>query len=123
MTNLSRVVDPGDVSGILKGEFQPTSTIRAANRDLVNNGKRPAVVAPVLQGINVLPLSMQEDWLAKLNFRRLRRTMTEAVSTAAFSDLHGTNPIPGMAYGAEFGMTSKHKLRSPHLADLPTHSY
>jgi len=81
------------------------------------------MVAPVLRGVDVLPLSVQEDWMAKMNFQRIRGTLTEAVSTAAFSNLHGTNPIPGMVYASEFGMTSKHKLRSPHLADVPTYSY
>lgn len=123
MTNLSRVIDPGDAPGIIKGEFQPTSAMRAANRELVNKGKQPATVTSILQGINVTPLTAQEDWMAKLNFQRLRHTMTEAVATAAYSDLHGTNPIPGMAYGAQFGMTSKHKLRVPELHDIPTHSY
>lgn len=123
MTNLGRVVDPGDVKGVLKGEFQPISVMRAANRELVGKGRKPAVVAPTLQGINVLPLNAQEDWMAKLNFQRLRHSMTEAVSTAAFSDLHGVHPVPGMVFGAEFGLTRKHRLRSPHLADVPEYSY
>lgn len=123
MSNLSRVIDPGDGQHILKGEYKPTSVIHALNQQLVNKGQRPVMVAPILQGINVLPLNVQEDWLAKLNFQRLRDTISESAATAALSDLHGTHPIPGMAYGAEFGMTGKHKLRAPHLHDVPEHSY
>ncbi len=123
MSNLTRVVDPGDARHVLKGEFQPASVVRALNRDLVKQNKRPVEHAPVLRGADVVPLEVQEDWMAKMNWQRLRGTLTEAAATAAFSDLHGTHPIPGVAYGAEFGMTSKDKLKKPHLHDIPHFGY
>ena len=122
--NVSRVKNPGDVEGVLKGEFQPTSELRATNRRLVQEGKRPADYAPVLKGIDVMPLVVQEDWMAKLNHERLTKTLTDAAAEGSVSDLHGLNPTPGMAYGAEFGITKKKGLFvPPHLAGLESWRY
>jgi DNA-directed RNA polymerase subunit beta' len=122
--NVSRVKNPGDASGILKGEFQPTSQLRATNRKLQQKGKRPADYAPVLKGVDVMPRVMQDDWMAKLNYNRLTQTLTDAAAEGSMSDLHGLHPIPGAAYGAEFGMTKKKdQFRAPHLAGLPEWGY
>jgi DNA-directed RNA polymerase subunit beta' len=122
--NVSRVTHPGDVEGVLKGEFQPTSEMRATNRALVQQGRRPADYTPVLKGIDVMPLVVQEDWMAKLNHERLTKTLTDAAAEGAVSDLHGLNPTPGMAYGAEFGLAKKKSLfKPPHIAGLPSWSY
>lgn len=123
MGNLTRVRDPGDAPNILKGEYQQASNVRAINRELVARGKKPVEHTPILQGINVLPLSVQEDWMAKLNFARLRGTLSEAAATGGRTDLHGVHPIPGMAFGAEFGMTSEHARTHPHLKNVPRHGY
>ncbi len=123
MGNLTRVVDPGDENDVLKGEFQPRSQIQARNRELSKSGKKPVQHVPVLQGIDMLPLTVQEDWLAKLNFNRLRESVVDAAATGSYSNLHGTNPIPGAAYGAEFGVVKKKLPRAPRLKKLPKYSY
>jgi len=123
MTDLTRVRDPGDAPGVLKGEFHSASQIRALNRQLIKNKQQPVDSSPVMKGINVMPLKVQEDWMAKLNHEQLRGSLVEAAATLGASDLHGVHPIPGIAYGAEFGMTSKHKALHPHLADVPPHGY
>lgn len=123
MSNLTRVRNAGDASGILRGEYQQASKIRALNADLQRKGKRPVKHSPIMKGIDVMPLVMQEDWMAKMNYNSLTKTLTEAAAEGAVSDLHGLHPIPGAAYGAEFGMTSKHTHKKPHLADVPTWSY
>jgi DNA-directed RNA polymerase subunit beta' len=123
MSNLTRVRNSGDASGILRGEYQPTSKIRALNADLQKKGKRPVQHSPIMKGIDVMPLTMQEDWMAKLNYNSLTKTLTESAAEGSVSDLHGLHPIPGAAYGAEFGMTKKHQLKKPHLFNVPTWSY
>ena len=71
-----------------------------------------------------MPRVMQDDWMAKLNYNRLTKTLTDAAAEGSVSDLHGLHPIPGAAYGAEFGMTKKkHHFRAPHLSDLPDWGY
>ena len=123
MSNLTRVVDPGDASDVLKGDYQPTSVMQALNKQLVQHGKKPVEHAPILKGVNVMPLQVQEDWLAKMNFERIRGSVMQAAATGAYSNLHGTHPIPGIAYGAEFGMTEKQKHVLPHLKGIPEYAY
>jgi len=123
MSNLTRVRAPGDAEGILRGEFQPTSKIRALNAQLVRDGKRPVSHSPVMKGIDMAPRALQEDWMAKLNHNRLTQTITDAAATGAASDIHGLHPIPGAAYGAEFGMTEKDQFKAPHLKGVPRYSY
>ena len=76
-----------------------------------------------MKGINVMPLKVQEDWMAKLNHEQLRGSLVEAAATLGSSDLHGLHPVPAIAYGAEIGLTSKHKALHPHLADVPPYNY
>jgi hypothetical protein len=123
MSNLTRVRSSGDAEGILRGEFQPTSKIRALNAQLVREGKRPISHSPVMKGIDMAPRVLQEDWMAKLNHNRLTQTITDAAATGAISDIHGLHPIPGVAYGAEFGMTEKDQFKAPHLKGVPRYSY
>ena len=124
MSNVARVRNPGDAQGVLKGEFQPTSQMRAENAKLVKAGKKPVKYSPVLKGVDVAPLAVHDDWMAKLNYARLTKTLTDAAAEGSLSDLHGMHPIPGAAYGAEFGMTKKkHQFALPHIKDKPEWSY
>jgi hypothetical protein len=102
MTNLSKVSDPGDHDTLLKGDHASTSEIVAFNRAL-KPGHRPVHHEPVLQGINMLPLEMQTDWIARLQSRELKNTLLDAAAEGWKSALHSTHPIPAMAYGKSFG--------------------
>jgi len=125
MGNLTKVRDPGDAEGILRGEFQPASEVRAINRELIKAGKKPIEHSPVLKSIDYMPLSVQEDWLAKLQHTHLRETMLEAAATGARSNLHGIHPVPGAAYGAEFGLSTEDSKKPGlgHLKDVPRYAY
>ena len=125
MSNLSEVTDPGDHPSVLRGEFRPTSVLFKMNEQLHKEGKTPIDHKPVLKGVDFLPLEIQEDWMAKLQHNHLRDTLIEAAAENGVSHLHGTHPIPGIAFGAEFGLTSKDSL-SPgheHLRTVPLHHY
>jgi len=118
MGELTKVRDPGDAgTEVLKGEYRNASKIRALNKELARRGKKPIEHSPILKGIDVLPLEVQEDWMAKMMHQKLRSTVIEAASTGAVSDIHGLHPVPGMAYGAEFGLTKKDSLK-PRLGHL-----
>ena len=102
MTNLSTVKDPGDHDALMAGDHAPTSEIVAHNRNL-KAGQRPIHHEPTLQGINMLPLELQTDWIARLQSRELKNTVLDAAAEGWKSALHSTHPIPAMAYGKEFG--------------------
>jgi DNA-directed RNA polymerase subunit beta' len=102
LTNLTKVEDPGDHKGFLRGDFAATSYVAGLNRGLPK-GKKPIVHQPVLKGVNVLPLEMQEDWLARLNHQNLTKTIVEAAQEGWVSKLHGAHPIPSVVHGARIG--------------------
>lgn len=123
LSDMTRVVDSGDHDGVVKGQFTSTAKLAVQNRDLARRGLKPAAHMPVLKGIDVMPLEVQEDWMAKMNHNHIRDTVADAAIYGQASNLHGTNPIPGMAYGAEFGMTEKDKFKKPGLANVPRWAY
>jgi DNA-directed RNA polymerase subunit beta' len=123
--NLTKISDPGDAEGILHGEFQSASKVQAMNAELIKAGRKPIEHTPILKGVDMIPFDVHEDWMAKLQHNRLTSTLQQAAATAGVSHIHGTHPVPGIAYGAEFGMTSAKALTPGlgHLKNVPTHSY
>ena len=103
LTDLARVEDAGDNEEVMPGDMISSSKLAKMNANLPK-GKKPATFKPVLKGVNYLPLHMQEDWAAKLNFNRLKGTIIDGALQGHQSDLHGRSPVPGMMYGAEFGL-------------------
>jgi DNA-directed RNA polymerase subunit beta' len=120
MTSVTRVKDPGG-SSLLRGEVYPLAHVNKVNQDL----KDKVVHEPVIKGVNMLPHDMHSDWMAKLQHERLTGTITEAAATMGRANIHGSHPIPGLAYGAEFGLTSEHAAKPGfgHLANVPAHNY
>jgi DNA-directed RNA polymerase subunit beta' len=105
LTNLGKVDDPGDHPDYVRGDLVPTSRAEGWNRE---NGKKAKVkVIPVLKGTNMLPLDMQEDWMARLNYQRGKDTIRNAVQQGWKSDIHGAHPIPAVAFAKEFGQPTK----------------
>lgn len=120
MTSVTKVKDPGN-SGLVRGEIYPVSHV---NKIMQQTGTKVQHV-PVLRGIDMLPYDLHTDWMAKLQHQRLKETLMEAAATMGRSDIHGSHPIPGVAYGAEFGLNTTHanKPGYGHLADVPKHRY
>tara|TARA_B100000131_G_scaffold166520_1_gene160998 strand:- start:21527 stop:27796 length:6270 start_codon:yes stop_codon:yes gene_type:complete len=100
ITNLGRVSDPGD-SNFVKNDYVSLSHAAALNR----SGKmaKPIVVEPTLRGIETLPLDQTTDWIARLQYRKLKETFIRAANEGWESDIHGIHPAPGITYSAEFG--------------------
>jgi len=105
LTNLTKVDDPGDFGPYVRGDFAPQTEIANLNRH--NKGAKPIKHTPVLKGVNMLPLDMQEDWIARMNHQRLSQTVVEAAQQGWTSKLHGKHPIPPVVYGAELGKAKK----------------
>lgn len=102
LTNLAEVTDPSGNSGFLPGDKMAASQIEAHNADLPK-GFKPVKYKPLLRGTNVLPNEVQTDWMARLQFRDLKRTIIQGAAEGWSSDVHGIHPIPGMATASEFG--------------------
>jgi DNA-directed RNA polymerase subunit beta' len=109
LTNLSRVADPGD-SDHLHGDMVLRTVVDEHNRGL-KHGEHPIVADPIIRSANQIALDQHEDWMARLNFQRIKQTVLEGAARGWKSDLHGSNPVPGYAFGAEFGRGTKEK---PH---------
>lgn len=102
MTNLGVVDDPGD-SNFIRGDMVPLTRLASLNKSL----KNPASVTPILRGVETLPLDQTTDWIARLQYRRLKETYIRAANEGWKSDIHGTHPAPGIAFSAEFGKKDK----------------
>ncbi|CAB4131671.1 rpoB DNA-directed RNA polymerase subunit beta [uncultured Caudovirales phage] len=109
LTNLTKIKDPGSSSGLIRGDFASTTHVSSINRNMPK-GAHPIVHEPILKGVNVLPLEMQEDWIAKLNHENLSETIINAAQRGWTSHLHGLHPIPPIVFGAEFGKVEKGKV-------------
>jgi|APSaa5957512535_1039671.scaffolds.fasta_scaffold00130_40 DNA-directed RNA polymerase subunit beta' len=104
LTNLGVVEDPGEVGdeeGIIRNDYVSLTKVNALNR--ANKGKETVKVVPVLRGVETLALDQTTDWIARLQYRKLKETFTRAANEGWKSDIHGVHPAPGIAYTAEFG--------------------
>lgn len=107
MSNLAQVEESGDHPEYLRGDLVPASEAYAWNK--TNTGKTQMKLKPVLKGLNVLPFTGNEDWMARMNFQRLKETLQEGSMRGWKSNIHSTHPTPGMAYGVEFGKGDPNK--------------
>lgn len=112
LTNLTKVKDPGH-SEHIHGDILPTSIVEEHNRNLAP-GKKPIHHEPILRGVAQVPTVGSTDWMARLNYRQLHSTIQQAASQGWKSDIHGSHPIPGLAYGAEFGKPPPGKAKGAY---------
>jgi len=112
MGNLTRIEDPKDHPDLLRGQHYPRKEVERINRERMAMKLTPIQHEPILKGVNVLPLEMTEDFMARLNHQRLRHTLMEGAAQGWKSDIHGRHPIPGLMYGAEFGKPSQDPKKS-----------
>ena len=110
LTNLTKVTDPGDSEHLI-GDVALRTNIEEHNRSL-KPGQDPIHHAPILRAAWQTALDQHEDWMARLNFQRLRQTVMEGTAKGWKTNLHGQNPFPAYAHAAEFGRGTPAK---PHL--------
>jgi hypothetical protein len=108
MTNLSRVDDPGSHPSLVRGDVAQTSVVGAFNKGLLK-GQSPIKSSPLLKSATALSRELHEDWLARMQTSHLKDTIIDASAEGWKSMLHGTHPIPGMAFAAEFGKGTPEK--------------
>jgi DNA-directed RNA polymerase subunit beta' len=114
ITNLTKVKDPGH-SEWLPGDILPRSVVEEHNRTK-GEKEAPVIHEPVLKGVGEIPRNITTDWMARLNYQNLHSTVRGAAAMAQKSNIHGSHPIPGLAYGAEFGRPPADlKSKKPHV--------
>jgi DNA-directed RNA polymerase subunit beta' len=101
-TNTVRITDPGDHSSFVRGDYLQKTVVDEVNRKVLR-GKKPIQSQVVLKNISEVPGYRQKDWMGRLMTKNLAQVVTTAAQQGQRSDIHGLHPIPGMAYGAEFG--------------------
>jgi DNA-directed RNA polymerase subunit beta' len=105
LTNLTHVVDPGD-SHHLPGDVALRTVVEEHNRNL-QKGEKPIIHEPLIRRAGGVALDQHEDWMARLNFERLRQTVLEGAAKGWKSSIHGPNPVPAYAFGSTFGKGTK----------------
>jgi DNA-directed RNA polymerase beta subunit/DNA-directed RNA polymerase beta' subunit len=103
MTNVTHIDDSAGHPSYLRGQLAPLSLIEHENREATKAGLPTIQHTPMLRPMKQVPLEVQEDWMARMNYQRLEHTMREGAAQGWHSDIHG-HPIPGLAHGAEFGL-------------------
>lgn len=90
----------------IPGEQMTESQVRRINDTRKSKNEPPIKVKPVLLNINQsVRVAAEGDFLAQLNYQHVRKALLDGMTYGAKSRLHGENPLPGIAVGAEFGQT------------------
>jgi DNA-directed RNA polymerase subunit beta' len=105
------VAEPGDAA-FLPGERVDNQLYAEANRQLVEEGKRPAEGRPELMGITKASLAT-ESWLSAASFQETTRVLTEAAIEGKSDQLFGLkeNIIIGKLIPAGSGMERYRDIR------------
>jgi DNA-directed RNA polymerase subunit beta' len=115
------VAEPGDAS-FLPGERVDNRAYAEVNRQLVQDGKRPAEGRPELMGITKASLAT-ESWLSAASFQETTRVLTEAAIEGKSDQLYGLkeNIIIGKLIPAGSGMERYRdiKLEMPGAEAMP----
>ena len=98
-------------SKFLKGEQADRARVLDANDALIEEGKEPAVIIPMLLGITKASLAT-ESFISAASFQETTRVLTEAAVTGKVDDLRGLkeNVIVGRLIPAGTGLAF-HKQR------------
>ena len=110
MTRRVAVQEPGD-SDFLPGERVDQWVFTRVNRDLVQDGKRPAEGRPELMGITKASLAT-DSWLSAASFQETTRVLTEAAIESRSDQLVGLkeNIIIGKLIPAGTGMEDYRRI-------------
>lgn len=113
MTNLAEITDAPRDTEYLRGQLAPMAELEGHNAEAEANGHETVKFTPVLRAMEQIPLAGQTDWLARLNYQRLKDTYVEGAQQGWKSNVHSGHPIPGLAHGAEFGLRPPTALAPP----------
>lgn len=69
----------------------------------VMSHKNPPGFTPVMERLRGTPQIIGKDWMAKLQGSNLKANLMKDIQSGSESNIHSTHPVPGLAYGVEFG--------------------
>jgi len=101
-TNTMEITDPGDHPHFKRGDFVQKTVIDEINRTKLQ-GKKPIQAKTQLKSLAVIPHKTQTNWMGRLMGDHLPGTILEAAHQGGRADMQGRHPIPGLAYGKDFG--------------------
>ena len=112
MTRRVLVAEPGG-SNFLPGEQVDQRVYAQADRNLVQEGSRPAEGRPVIMGITKASLAT-DSWLSAASFQETTRVLTEAAIESRSDDLKGLkeNIIIGKLIPAGTGLEQYRAFRT-----------
>jgi len=102
ISNNARITETPKSSTYLRGDVTSIQNIDSLNKERKTDGLPDIQFKPFFKSIDVLPQD-QESWLDRVGTNRIVEAIRESAATGAASNIHGTSPIPGYFYGAEFG--------------------
>jgi DNA-directed RNA polymerase subunit beta' len=117
MLRKANVISSGDTD-FLQGEQAEVSRLKIANRQLIAEGKQPAVFQHILMGITKASLAT-ESFISAASFQETTRVLTDAAVHGKIDDLRGLkeNVIVGRLIPAGTGF-SYHQERAKKRAGI-----
>lgn len=106
LRNLTGIVEIVDdpMFEYLPGDYATDAQMRRVNQQRAAQSQGQVKTKPTLVGINhAVRIATEGDFLAQLNYQHVRKSLIDGMTYGAKSNLHGFNPIPGIAIGAELG--------------------
>lgn len=100
-----------DVGSVMAGTMiddRVQAALKKLGKSQVEVGPRPIVHAPFFKSISEVPF-LRSDWMSQMGYRKLEDAIIQGATKRQETDLHGYSPVPGLAYGAEFGDAPNHR--------------
>ena len=76
---------------------------------LLSNKEKPLFNDRLFR-LREIPIRTEKNWVSRMQGSYLKGKLEEDVRTGAESSIHETNPMPGLAYGLEFGKSKPNKI-------------
>lgn len=70
----------------------------------------PPGFTPIMERLRGAPQVIGKDWMAKLQGSNLKANLMKDIQYGSESEIHSTHPVPGLAYGVEFGRNKPGKI-------------
>ena len=103
LTNTVKVISDPSFEYMPDEVISETAALKE-NAERLKSNLPPLKYKSVVKGIDEAALVVSGyDWLARMNHIELADTIKKGVAHGYLSKIHGANPLPGIAYGAEFG--------------------
>ena len=97
-TVVSSVISKGHVLDPGKSDYSHGDYVNINTMNKLNKSGDGIKYQPVFEGLSQAPL-LDEDFLTRLNFQRLKETLQEGAAQGWKSDIHGNSPLPSYVSG------------------------